>query len=96
MLFIDLFLLIILIVILIAFSNRLSKPIKEMQIAIAKFVDTSQKCEISVNRHDELGLLAKDINFMQDELIAKDKELKALEEAKSSFLKMISHEMRTP
>lgn len=96
MLIIDLILLVILIIVLFTFSNRLSKPIKEMQVAIAKFVDTYQKSEIKINRNDELGLLAKDFNFMQDELIAKDKELKALENAKSAFLKMISHEIRTP
>lgn len=95
-LIIDVVILLILLIILLSFSNRLSRPIKAMQGAISQFLNTNKKKELSVNRSDELGLLAIDINYMQDELIRKEKELEKLEEAKTAFLKLISHEIRTP
>lgn len=88
--------LMILVVAIITFSNKLSKPVLEMQKAVNLFLTTKRKAPIQVNRKDELGLLAQELNLMQDELIQKEQEVRKLDDAKDSFLKMISHEIRTP
>lgn len=63
--------------------------------------DTTQR--ISVTGHDELGVLAEQINSMLDTLARTQHELQtardeaeAANQAKSTFIAKVSHELRTP
>lgn len=51
---------------------------------------------ISIKSHDELGELAHSVNTMADSLKADIEKLKQLDKAKSEFMMIASHNIRTP
>lgn len=83
--------LIILSAIVIYFNSlRISKPIKQMEIAAGKLAAGERSDDlIVVDSADEIGKLAKSFNYMKQQLVSTEK-------MRSDFIASVSHDMRTP
>lgn len=83
--------LIILSAIVIYFNSlRISKPIKQMEIAAGKLASGERSDDlVVVNSADEIGKLAKSFNYMKQQLVG-------IEKMRSEFIANVSHDMRTP
>lgn len=91
-------------------SNRLVKPIKDVEETTKAIANLDFTKKIDISSHDEIGSLALSINKMSEELERNIKELKeaniklekdlALEsqinEMRKDFISNISHELKTP
>ena len=69
--------------------KRLINPIQNIQQAATKIGEGDLKHRIDLNRKDELGLLAKEINFLADNVVE-------MLEAKQRLNMGVSHELRSP
>lgn len=92
------------------FSNLISKPLVKLNKSAKKMsaMDFSEKCDI--DRDDEIGNLAKTLNFLSknlsnalDDLKIKNKKLeediekeRELEKLRKDFIAGASHELKTP
>jgi signal transduction histidine kinase len=92
------------------YSNMVSKPLVNLNKAASKMakLDFNEKCEI--DREDEIGSLAKTLNFLSTNLsnalralqesnskLKEDIEReKELEERRKEFVAAVSHELKTP
>ncbi|MGG5462545.1 HAMP domain-containing sensor histidine kinase [Clostridium sp. B9] len=92
------------------FSNLITKPLVKLNKSAKKMsaMDFSEKCDI--NREDEIGNLAKTLNFLSknlsnalDDLKVKNKKLeediekeRELEKLRKDFIAGASHELKTP
>lgn len=83
--------LIILSAIVIYFNSlRISKPIKQMEIAADRLASGERSDDlVVVNSADEIGKLAKSFNSMKQ-------QLDSTEKMRSEFIASVSHDMRTP
>lgn len=106
------FIIAIIFIIILSFlySNMISKPLLKLNDSASRIasLDFSAKCE--VKRNDEIGSLAKTLNFLSDNLHAaltelkrKNKKLeedikkeKNLEIMRKDFVAGVSHELKTP
>lgn len=80
---------IIAVILLYIISQRISKPIKEIN-EITKIIASGKFNErVEIMSRDEIGQLATSFNYMAEEL---DK----LEEMRKGFIADVSHELRTP
>lgn len=70
-------------------SKNISKPIKEINKAAMDIAAGRFDQRMMITSTDEIGQLASSFNFMAD-------SLERLEDARSSFVSDISHELRTP
>lgn len=70
-------------------SMRISKPIKQMEIAAGKLASGEHTDDLIVNNADEIGKLAKSFNYMKHQLASTEK-------MRSEFIASVSHDMRTP
>ena len=102
--------LIIALIVSIIFSKSVTKPIIKITEITKKIknLDFSAKCDIT--SHDEVGLLAENINDMSEKLNGTINELlkanlklqndieheRILEEQRKEFIAVISHELKTP
>ncbi|MDO4594121.1 MAG: HAMP domain-containing sensor histidine kinase [Tissierellia bacterium] len=83
------------IVILIAFilstisSEKLVKPIKNLTETCKKLAKGNFNEKSEIESEDEIGELAKTLNFMSDNILKK-------EDLKNEFISSVSHELRTP
>ncbi len=83
-----LFLLIVLLLLYYAI-RKLFSPILTIQEGVREIGSGNLNRRIQVTRNDELGVLAKDINVMAD-------ELQKMLDAKRQLLLAVSHELRSP
>jgi len=87
---------IIISLITIYISNKISKPIQEMGKIALEVREGNIEKRIPVRSSDEIGKLAETINAMLDKLHEDINKLKKLETIRSEFLGNVSHELRTP
>lgn len=106
----------LLVVLLISFltgwfySNFITKPIKWISKNSEEMIHFNFKNKCSVNRTDEIGILANNLNLLSEELSKTLEELKSknsvllndlerekhLEKQRMEFFSSISHELKTP
>lgn len=81
--------LLLVLLLLYYFTRRLISPIKTIQVGVEHYAHGDLVHRIEVNRSDELGDLAKNINSMAN-------EIHSMLNAKQQLLLAISHELRSP
>lgn len=70
-------------------ARRITKPIRQMQLAAAEVASGNAAEPIPVRTSDEIGRLAHAFNHMQTQLMR-------TEEIRRDFINHVSHELRTP
>lgn len=78
------------------FVKKLSDPISVMRRTALKLADGKFSAKTGLVREDELGDLARSIDFLSDKLQENEKERKNLEQMRMDFFANVSHELRTP
>ena len=79
-----------------ALSWSVVGPIKRMETRLAAIASGDFNGRVDVPNRDELGVLAANINRMNDELGRVYAEFESASRHKSEFLANMSHELRTP
>jgi signal transduction histidine kinase len=77
-------------------SWSLIGPIQRTESRLAEIAAGDFSQHVNVPNRDELGVLAANVNLMNDELGRLYQELEAVSRHKSEFLANMSHELRTP
>ncbi|MCK4997566.1 HAMP domain-containing protein [Candidatus Pacearchaeota archaeon] len=77
-------------------SRKISKPIAELNIVAQELQKKNFKVRADINTDDELQQLGETLNDAARVLDSMDKEYKQLEKAKTEFLSITSHELRSP
>ena len=70
-------------------SRRISRPVKEMELAARKLASGEPAEDIFAGTQDEVGQLAQTFNSMK-------RQLAETEENRNSFIANVSHDLRTP
>jgi signal transduction histidine kinase len=77
-------------------SLSLIEPIQRVEARMAAIASGDFSGRVDVPNRDELGVLAANVNRMNDELGRLYEELETVSQHKSVFLANMSHELRTP
>ncbi len=70
-------------------SSSISRPIKKIILGAEKMASGNFNEKIKIDSEDELGQLAKTLNYMTEEILKSEK-------LKNEFIASVSHELRTP
>jgi signal transduction histidine kinase len=76
-------------IIIYIYSLRITKPIKDMELAAKRLAAGERTEDIKVTTSDEIGKLAHSFNFMKN-------ELETTEKMRREFIANVSHDLRTP
>ncbi len=77
-------------------SRKISKPIAELEVAAQELRKKNFRVRTNITTGDELQRLGETFNDTARVLDNMDKEHKQLEKAKTEFLSITSHELRSP
>jgi signal transduction histidine kinase len=80
----------------VVLSSTFVRPIQRTDARLAAIAAGDFSGHVRVSNRDELGVLAANVNRMNDELGRLYKELETVSRHKSEFLANMSHELRTP
>lgn len=83
-------------IISIIFSNTLAKPLKRITNTALMLSEGDYSALTHVNRHDEIGELARTMDEMGGKLQLAEQESMKLQKMRQDFVANISHELRTP
>ena len=76
--------------------NQVFRPLHDLRRQMADFLNGQYSYRFTTPSPDELGDLQTSFNSMAQKVLQNMEELKALDSAKSEFLNIASHELRTP
>ncbi len=83
-------------IIAIMFARQLTKPIMKMRETALDLVDSKYDTKTGIDRKDEIGDLARTLDFLTDKLQENEKIRKNLDQMRMDFFANVSHELRTP
>lgn len=78
------------------FSKKITSPIKDLELATKELQKRNFNTRVQINTGDEFEDLGNSFNQALFTLSKVEKERKKLERAKTEFLSITSHELRTP
>lgn len=84
------------IVLLICFSDKMTKPIREISRVTGQIAKMNFDEKVQVRSQDELGELANSVNVMSDSLKDAMETLKNDVERRKMLVRNIAHELKTP
>lgn len=87
---------IILILVMIALSKFIVKPINRLIKSTKRIAEGNFDERVAVTSEDEIGTLSKNFNYMADVIKEKITELKKNSDDKQRFIDDLTHELRTP
>lgn len=77
-------------------SCRVTAPLRGIQTAALRLAEGDYSARTGVVQGDEIGQLAKAVDFLSGRLAQADQERAALDQLKQDFVANVSHELRTP
>lgn len=77
-------------------SGVIIRPLERVTEAMKRFGQGELAVRAPVERHDELGELAQTFNQMAEAIVKMRRELEQASRAKSEFITLMGHELRTP
>ena len=83
-------------VVAFVFARQLSKPVQEMRDTALLLAEGNYAGKTGIQRKDEIGDLARTLDFLADKLSENEKVRKNLEQMRLDFFANVSHELRTP
>lgn len=84
------------VIIAVPIINAISAPISTIQYTAFNLADGDYSAKTNIDRRDEIGQLAKTIDFLADKLAENEVERKNIEQMRLDFFANVSHELRTP
>ena len=83
-------------IVAIWFARQLTGPFSKMRSMALKLADGDYEVRTGIDRKDELGDLARTLDFLTDKLKENEIERENLEHMRMDFFANVSHELRTP
>ena len=80
----------------LGFAGQLSRPVREIRDTAASLALGKYNKKTGIKRKDEIGELAKTIDYLADKLTENEKIRAQMEQMRMDFFANISHELRTP
>lgn len=80
----------------IVFARQLVKPISRMRQTALLLANKKYESKTGINRKDEIGDLARTIDFLTDKLMENEVVRQNLDQMRMDFFANVSHELRTP
>jgi len=79
-------------------EKRITSPINTLVAGVKRYAEGDLQFRISVERYDEISVLANEFNTMAENLFKNERKLRKAERlaAMSKFATLISHEIRNP
>ena len=77
-------------------SRRFVNPLNKMMDAATQMAGGDYSVKTQIVQHDEIGVLAAQIDALAEKLDEAEKERSSFEKMRQEFLSDISHELRTP
>lgn len=92
----NIFVCITLIIVMVALSKIIINPVNKLIKSIQKISDGNFNERVNIKSKDEIGILAKNFNYMTGIIEDNINELKESAEDKQRFIDDLSHELRSP
>lgn len=83
-------------IVAIWFARQLTGPFSRMRAMALKLADGDYEVRTGIDRKDEVGDLARTLDFLTDKLKQNEIERENLEHMRMDFFANVSHELRTP
>ncbi len=80
----------------IVFARQLVRPISKMRQTALLLAEKKYELKTGIDRKDEIGDLARTIDFLTDKLMENEVIRKNLDQMRMDFFANVSHELRTP